>query len=82
MAICLSVEAAELLEIFLWKNENEVNVNKLSGELADVLYSAFLLADHYDLDVAEIIGGKLQENAERYPIPYSKGSNKKYGELD
>ena len=57
-------------------------MNKLSGELVDVLYSAFLLADHYDLDVAEIIEGKLQENAESYPIAYSKGSNKKYDELD
>jgi NTP pyrophosphatase (non-canonical NTP hydrolase) len=70
-----------LLELFLWKDSNQVNQEKLKEELADVLYSAFLLIDKYELDVDTIISQKLLSNAKKYPIDKSKGSNKKYDEL-
>jgi NTP pyrophosphatase (non-canonical NTP hydrolase) len=81
LAICLNCESAELLELFLWKDSDQVNKEKLKEELADVLYSAFLLIDKYELDVDSIISQKLLSNAEKYPIEKSKGSNKKYNEL-
>ncbi len=81
LAICLSVESSELLEIFLWKEVNDVDSNKVKQELADVFYSAFLLADKYGLDVLEIVREKLKENKVKYPIDKFKGSNKKYNEL-
>lgn len=81
LAICLNCESSELLELFLWKDVDQVNEEKLKEELADVLYSAFLLIDKYDLDVDSIISQKLLSNATKYPIEKSKGSNKKYDEL-
>ena len=85
LAINLNIESSELLELFLWKNENEVkndlNIEKIKDELADVLYSAFLLVEHYDFDVKEIILNKLVKIELKYPAEKSKGSNKKYNEL-
>jgi len=81
LAICLNVESSELLEIFLWKEANDVDPNKIKKELADVFYSAFLLADKFGFDILEIIREKLDENNAKYPIDKFKGSNKKYNEL-
>jgi len=81
LAICLNVESSELLELFLWKKENEINTDKLKDELADVFYSALLLAHHYNLNVSNIVHEKLKKNAEKYPVDKSKDTNKKYNEL-
>lgn len=81
LAICLNLEAAELLEVFLWKNAEEANIEKIKNELADVFYAAFLISEKYGLDVKEIIFEKLKANELKYPIDKSKGSSKKYDEL-
>lgn len=81
LAICLNVEAAELLENFLWKNDVEANTENVKNELADVFYNAFLLSNLYGFDVKEIILDKLKSNELKYPIEKAKGSNKKYNEL-
>lgn len=81
LAICLNIESSELLENFLWKNAEDADTEKVKNELADVFYSAFLLADKYGFDVKKIILDKLKNNELKYPIDKSKGSNKKYTEL-
>jgi NTP pyrophosphatase (non-canonical NTP hydrolase) len=81
LAISLSIEASELLESFLWKNDSEADVNKIKQELADVFYNAFLLSDLYGFDVKKIVLEKLTINKAKYPVEKSKGSNKKYNEL-
>jgi NTP pyrophosphatase (non-canonical NTP hydrolase) len=81
LAICLNIESSELLENFLWKNAEDANIEKVKNELADVFYSAFLLADKYGFDVKEIISEKLKSNALKYPVNKSKGSSKKYDEF-
>lgn len=81
LAICLSVESSELLQNFLWKQTDDVNVENIKEELADVFYSAFLIADLYGFDIKDIIFEKLQKNAIKYPVEKTKGSNKKYNEL-
>jgi len=81
LAICLSVEAGELLEVFLWKSNDEIKVERVKEELADVFYSAILLADKFQLDIGRIVREKLKQNAEKYPVRKSKGSKKKYDEL-
>lgn len=81
LAICLNCESSELLELFLWKDSDQVNKEKLKEELADVLYSAFLLIEKYELDVDDVITEKLKKNSAKYPVEKSKGSNKKYNEL-
>lgn len=81
LALAISVEAGELLELFLWKNAEEVNKEKLKEELADILAFSLLLAHKHGLDIKEILKEKIQKNAEKYPIDKAKGTAKKYNEL-
>ena len=81
LAVALSIEASELLELFLWKSAEEADTDKIKEELADVLAYAFMLADKYGLDIAQIMQEKLAKNNLKYPITKAKGSAKKYNEL-
>jgi len=81
LALALSIEAGELNELFLWKKPEEVNIEKLKEELADVIGYALLLAEKYDLDLNEIVENKIKQNNEKYPVNKAKGSAKKYNEL-
>ncbi len=81
LALAISVEANELLELFLWKNPEEANSERVKEELADVFAFAFLLAEKYGFDVKEIVLDKIQKNAEKYPVDKAKGTAKKYNEL-
>lgn len=84
LAISISLEASELLELFQWKNSEEVVENSLEEikeELADVFIYSFMMADNLNLDVEEIIKSKLDLNEQKYPVEKSRGSNKKYNEL-
>ena len=81
LSLALSIEAAELNELFLWKTSDDVDKSKLSEELADILIYALLIAEKNNLDVREIILSKLQKNEEKYPVEKSKGNAKKYNQL-
>jgi NTP pyrophosphatase (non-canonical NTP hydrolase) len=84
LAIAISIEAAELNELFLWKSKEEVDnvkIERIKEELADVLSYSFLLAEKYDLNPFEIISEKIKLNANKYPVDKSKGTAKKYNEL-
>ncbi len=81
LALAINVEAGELLEIFLWKNSENANTEKIKEELADVFAYAFLLAEKYKLDVREIVLDKISKNGEKYPVEKAKGTAKKYDEL-
>lgn len=81
LAIALSIEANELLEVFLWKSAEEAELNLVKEELADVFAYAFMLADKYGLDVSQIMQEKLAKNKLKYPVEKAKGSAKKYNEL-
>ncbi|KUO60379.1 nucleotide pyrophosphohydrolase [bacterium BRH_c32] len=81
LAIALNIEAGELLENFLWKSPEEVNVDKIKEELADVFTYAFYLAEKFNLDITEIVLEKIERNSAKYTIEKSKGNAKKYTEL-
>ena len=81
LALALSIEASELNEAFLWKDANDVNVDKVKEELADIFNYAILIADKYNLDVKQIVLEKLAKNAQKYPVDKAYGSAKKYNEL-
>jgi NTP pyrophosphatase (non-canonical NTP hydrolase) len=81
LALAINVEAGELLELFLWKNSENANAEKVKEELADVFAYAFLLAEKYNFDVKEIVLEKIAKNGEKYPVEKAKGSAKKYDEL-
>ncbi len=85
LAISISIEASELLELFQWKESKEVtskSLERIKEELADVLIYSFMLADNLQLDVEKIIEDKLVDNNRKYPVNLSKGNNKKYTELE
>jgi NTP pyrophosphatase (non-canonical NTP hydrolase) len=81
LALAISIESAELLELFLWKEAGQANTEKVKEELADIFSFAFLLAEKYGFDVKEIILEKIKTNEEKYPIDKAKGTSKKYNEL-
>lgn len=84
LSLSISLEAAELLELFQWKSPEEVvdtKQERLAEELADVLIYSYMLADNLDFDISEIIRKKLVKNAEKYPLDKSKGNNTKYKDL-
>ena len=84
LAISISLEAAELLELFQWKSPEEVRENRIERikeELADVLIYSQMLASNLDLDIDEIIEAKLEKNNIKYPVDKSRGNKEKYTEL-
>ena len=84
LAISISLEASELLELFQWKKSEEVvekSLQEIREELADVFIYSFMMADNLNLDVEEIIKSKLDLNEQKYHVEKSRGSNKKYNEL-
>jgi NTP pyrophosphatase (non-canonical NTP hydrolase) len=81
LAIAINVEAGELSELFLWKNAEQADREKVKEELADIFSFALLLADKYDFDVKEIVLDKIIKNGVKYPVDKSKGTAKKYTEL-
>lgn len=86
-AISLSLEAAEVLEHFQWKNASEMegriqsHKEEISEELADVLYWLLLMANDMNINLAAAFVKKLQKNGEKYPVEKSKGKHTKYTEL-
>jgi NTP pyrophosphatase (non-canonical NTP hydrolase) len=81
LALAISIESAELLELFLWKNAEDANTEKVKEELADIFSFAFLLAEKYGFDVKEIVLDKIKTNGVKYPVEKAKGTSKKYTDL-
>lgn len=84
LATAISIEAAELNELFLWKDvaaSEDVDKQRLKEELADVLSFVFLLAEKHGLDPFEIVAEKIKTNAEKYPVDKAKGKADKYDQL-
>ena len=84
LAISISLEAAELLEVFQWSAEDVVcenKIDKIREELADVVNYCILMADSCGLDLDEIVQEKVKLNSEKYPVEKAVGSKEKYTEL-
>ena len=84
LAISISLEASELLELFQWKQPEEVTTTqfeRIKEELADVLIYSYMMADNLNLDIDTIIEEKLEKNNQKYPVEKSKNSKEKYTEL-
>ena len=87
LAISLVVEAAELLEIFQWKQGAELDEavakrkTEISDELADCLHSILLLAHDLKIDLAEALFEKMRKMEQKYPVAKAKGKPRKYNEL-
>jgi NTP pyrophosphatase (non-canonical NTP hydrolase) len=81
LALALSIEAAELNGLFLWKKSEEVDLIKLKEELADVLAYSVLLSSNHNLDIKEITREKIVINAIKYPLEKATDSAKKNDEI-
>lgn len=84
LALSLSLEASELLELFQWKTNDEAiekNLGEMKDELADILIYSILFANELKFDLEEIIGDKLKKNNAKYPVSLSKNNKQKYSEL-
>jgi NTP pyrophosphatase (non-canonical NTP hydrolase) len=86
LAMALSVEAAELVEIFQWLTEAESAVldkdrrQRAEAELADILVYLVRIADRLDVDLLQATARKLEENARKYPAERVRGKALKYDE--
>lgn len=86
LATALSIEAAELQELMLWKTDKEVadflatseGKAQLSAEVADVLIFSLLLCERVGVNPLDAMRSKLQENAIKYPVELAKGNATKY----
>ena len=83
MAISISLEAAELLEVFQWSGtdtavDTEEKLAKVKEELADVLIYALLMGNDLELDIPEIVSNKIDENNRKYPTEKAYGKADKY----
>lgn len=88
LAIMVTVEAAELLEIFRYKDEQEIkeifNGEKrvsIEEEVSDVLFNLLRFAEINNIDISTAFYSKIDKNNKKYPVEKSKGCNKKYNEL-
>ena len=84
LAISISIEAAELLEVFQWSGSDVTADNKLDKikeELADVLIYSTLMATDLGLDIDEIITKKIDANDKKYPVDKAKNQSTKYTQL-
>jgi len=89
LAIGVVTEGSELLELFRFKGEEEIDQlmkqeefrKKVGEEISDVLYFLLRFADLYGFDISMEFLEKMKKNAMKYPVEKSKGNNKKYDEL-
>jgi NTP pyrophosphatase (non-canonical NTP hydrolase) len=90
LAEAISVEASELLELFLWKDASDVKRSMKSDrefrksveeELADVLCFSLSLANVAKIDVARAVKEKVEANRLKYPVEKSRGRATKYNRL-
>lgn len=79
LAKSISIESAELLELFQWSED--ADIDRVRDELADVLTYCLLLADKLELDPNSIVLEKLEKTAKKYPVEKSKGKSDRYDRL-
>ncbi|PSL37894.1 MazG-like nucleotide pyrophosphohydrolase family protein [Labedella gwakjiensis] len=79
LAKSISIEAAELLELFQWSED--ADEAKVREELADVLTYCFLLADRIGAEPGQLILDKLSLTRAKYPAEKARGRSDKYDRL-
>jgi NTP pyrophosphatase (non-canonical NTP hydrolase) len=90
LAMGLSIEAAELQELFLWKTEDEARAfiaslegkARASEEIADVCVFLLYLAHECGIDLGDAVRAKIELNGKKYPVEKSFGKSTKYTDLE
>ena len=88
LAMALSVEVAELVEIFQWSNSGGLDEIKdqeirkqIEEEVADIFIYLIKISGKLNLDLTKIITEKIDKNEKKYPVSKSKGKSDKYNKL-
>jgi len=87
LSMAISVEAAELMEHFLWIDPKDVDEHldkkreDVEDEVVDIAWMILCLCNRYNIDLSAAIERKAQKNAAKYPVEKSKGRSTKYTEL-
>ncbi|WP_343208209.1 nucleotide pyrophosphohydrolase [Anaerolentibacter hominis] len=90
LAIGITTEAGELLDIFRFKTQEQViemfglpgKREKIEDELADVLFFTLRFAQMNEIDLSEILERKTEKNRQKYPVEIVRGRNLKYSEYE
>ncbi|MFT4303504.1 MAG: nucleotide pyrophosphohydrolase [Candidatus Woesearchaeota archaeon] len=88
LAIGIITEAGELLDIFRFKSEKEIDEmfkddskrTLITEEISDIFYFILRLAQRYNVDLVTELDKKMEKNNKKYPVDKVKGLNKKYTE--
>ncbi|KAF5028526.1 MazG-like family protein [anaerobic digester metagenome] len=83
LAAAISIETAELQELFLWKGQESSEhiisdcerMDKISDEVADIAIYLFLLTHELNIDLRVAVAQKLKKNAMKYPIMKTPKTN-------
>ncbi len=82
LSMAIAVEAAELMEHFMWDKEKNIKVEttktEIEYELADIIIASFAFANRYNIDITTTLLNKLDLNKKKYPIEKAKGRSDKY----
>ncbi|MFA5634042.1 MAG: nucleotide pyrophosphohydrolase [Candidatus Dojkabacteria bacterium] len=84
LALSISIEASELMELYQWLNMqesrefSETNKKEIESEVADILNYLILFANDLDIDLLEVTDRKLRVNKKKYPVKKAKGNSTKY----
>ena len=87
LAVAISAEAGELMQHFVWQQEDQIEERlqkrreEIASEIADVGILLFEFADNLGFKLGEVISAKIANNEIRYPVEKSRGNNLKYSEL-
>jgi len=84
LAVSISIESSELLEIFQWTNEKDDLIKKkeikkkIAEEVADIMLYLLRFCDLAKLDIESICLNKINLNKKKYPIKLAKGVSTKH----
>ena len=87
LSIALSTESAELLEIFRYKNDDQIKEimngpkrEDVEDEVADALFCVLRFAQMNNIDLSTALVKKVEKSTKKYPVDLVKGKNNKYNE--
>lgn len=88
LAIGLTTESAELLEIFRFQTQNDIDLllkdskkrQDIANELADCLFFLLRFSERYSFNLSDSLVKKLALSGQKYPVEKFRGSNRKYNE--
>lgn len=87
LAVAISAEAGELMQHFVWQQEDQIEERvekrreEIASEIADVGILLFEFADNLGFKLGDVMSAKIANNEIRYPVEKSRGNNLKYSEL-